>query len=52
MLIVRDGVGIPPRGSTPIEVGDRLYIMVGPDSRRQIENVLDRWRDGPMLQPS
>lgn len=46
MLIVRDGVGIPPRGSTKIEAGDRLYVMVGASSRKQIDDLLDRWRDG------
>lgn len=49
MLIVRDGLGVPPRGSTLIEAGDRLYIMVSTPSRRQIDEMLDRWRDGPML---
>jgi cell volume regulation protein A len=50
MLIVRDGTGIPPRGSTVVEAGDRLYIMVSAGSRRQIDDLLDRWRDGPLPQ--
>jgi cell volume regulation protein A len=48
MLIVRDGTGIPPRGSTIVEAGDRLYVMVSAGSRRQIDDLLDRWRDGPL----
>ncbi len=48
MLIVRDGVGIPPRGSTLIEADDRLYIMVSADSRTEIEDLLDRWQEGPL----
>jgi Trk K+ transport system NAD-binding subunit len=44
MLIVRDGVGIPPRGSTVIEAGDRLYIMASGKSRPEIEDLLDRWQ--------
>ncbi len=48
MLIVRGGVGVPPRGSTMIEAGDRLYIMVGARSRRRIDELLERWRDGPL----
>jgi cell volume regulation protein A len=48
MLIVRDGTGIPPRGSTVVEAGDRLYVMVSAGSRRQIDDLLDRWRDGPL----
>jgi potassium/hydrogen antiporter len=48
MLIIRGEVGIPPRGSTPIEANDRLYIMVGAASRNQIGDLLERWRDGPV----
>jgi cell volume regulation protein A len=48
MLIVRDGNRIPPRGSTIVEAGDRLYIMVSAASRRQIDDLLERWRDGPV----
>ncbi len=51
MLIVRDGTGIPPRGSTVVEAGDRLYIMVSAGSRGQIDDLLDRWRDGPLRPP-
>ncbi len=47
MLIVRDGVGVPPRGSTLIAAGDRLYVMVSATSRKQTDALLDRWRDGP-----
>ena len=52
MLIVRDGTGVPPRGSTIVEAGDRLYIMVSAGSRRQIDDLLDRWRDGPLPAPA
>jgi cell volume regulation protein A len=52
MLIVRDGTGIPPRGSTIVEAEDRLYIMVSAGARRQIDDLLDRWRDGPLPGPS
>jgi potassium/hydrogen antiporter len=52
MLIVRDGVGIPPRGSTRIEAGDRLYVMVSATGRRQIDDLLDTWTDGPMPEPA
>jgi cell volume regulation protein A len=48
MLIVRDGVGIPPRGSTLIEAGDRLYVMASGKSRPAIEELLDRWQEGPL----
>lgn len=48
MLIVRDGTGVPPRGSTVIEAGDRLYIMVTAASRQGIDGLLDRWEEGPV----
>jgi cell volume regulation protein A len=47
MLIVRDGTGIPPRGSSVIEAGDTLYVLVRAGSRREIDDLLDRWEDGP-----
>jgi potassium/hydrogen antiporter len=47
MLIVRDGTGIPPRGSSVIEAGDTLYVLVRAGSRREIDDLLDRWENGP-----
>ncbi len=44
MLIVRDGVGIPPRGYTRIEPGDRMYVLVTADVQQQIEALLARWQ--------
>jgi NhaP-type Na+/H+ and K+/H+ antiporter len=49
MLIVRDDVGVPPRGSTRVEAGDRLYIMVTARSRARIDDLLDRWSEGQPL---
>ena len=51
MLIVRDGAGVPPRGSTVIEGGDRLYIMARSGSLREIEDLLHRWEEGPLDGP-
>jgi cell volume regulation protein A len=48
MLIVRDGAGVPPRGSTVINAGDRLYIMVTAAARREIDDLLGRWEEGPV----
>jgi cell volume regulation protein A len=48
MLIVRDGVGIPPRGSTTIEAGDKLYILGEAEAEGEVEDLLERWERGPM----
>jgi cell volume regulation protein A len=43
-VVVRDDVSIPPRGSTVIEPGDRLYVLAPHDLRPAIEDVFSRWR--------
>ena len=43
MLIVRDESGIPPRGSTSIAAGDRLYILVRGEARAAVEAAIGRW---------
>ena len=43
-IVVRDGQAIPPRGSTLIESGDRLYVLSRKESRHQVEQLFDRWR--------
>jgi cell volume regulation protein A len=43
-VLVRDGEAIPPRGSTRIESGDRLYVLSRKESRRRVEELFDRWR--------
>ncbi len=47
-LIVRRGTAIPPRGSTALEVGDELHIVVRLEQLPQVERLTDRWRDGPV----
>jgi cell volume regulation protein A len=51
MLIVRDGAGIPPRGSTRIAADDRLYVLASAHSRPQVEALFDQWQRGPMPTP-
>jgi cell volume regulation protein A len=46
MLIVRDGSGIPPRGTTRIEAGDRLYILATAEARAPVEQLLVEWERG------
>jgi cell volume regulation protein A len=43
MLIVRDDQGIPPRGSTQIEAGDRLYVLVRGEALQAVEQATRRW---------
>jgi len=50
-VIVRGGEAIPPRGSTRIEPGDHLHILVRGEQRRRVDFLFDRWRDGPIGVP-
>lgn len=43
-VIVRDGEAVPPRGSTEIVRGDRLYVLSRKESRRSVERLFDAWR--------
>jgi potassium/hydrogen antiporter len=42
-VIVRDGEALPPRGSTQIAAGDRLYVLSRRESRRDVERLFDAW---------
>ena len=43
-VIVRGDDSIPPRGSTLIEPGDRLFVLVPHEVRPAVEDVFSRWR--------
>jgi cell volume regulation protein A len=43
-VISRGGESIPPRGSTVVESGDRLFVLVPRDTRPVLEDVFARWR--------
>ena len=43
-VIVRRGDSIPPRGSTVVEAGDRLYVLAPRALRPAVEDVFARWR--------
>jgi potassium/hydrogen antiporter len=43
-VVVRDDVSIPPRGSTVIEPGDRLYVLAPHGMRPAVEDVFQRWQ--------
>jgi cell volume regulation protein A len=43
-VVVRDDDSIPPRGSTRIEAGDVLFVLVPHGKRPDVEDVFERWR--------
>jgi cell volume regulation protein A len=50
-VIVRGEQAIPPRGSTLIEPGDRLHVLVRQEAALEFHDLLDRWRSGPIGPP-
>ena len=50
-VLVRSEEALLPRGSTQIEDGDRLHILVRQKARAEVEGLFERWRDGPIGQP-
>lgn len=47
-VIVRGEQAIPPRGSTRIEAGDRLHVLVRQEAAIDFTRLLERWRTGPI----
>ncbi len=43
-LVTRGEDTIPPRGSTVVEAGDRLFVLVPHARRADLEDVFARWR--------
>jgi cell volume regulation protein A len=43
-LVARGGDTIPPRGSTVLEPGDRLFVLLPRTDRPELEDVFSRWR--------
>jgi potassium/hydrogen antiporter len=50
-VIVRGEEALLPRGSTEIEAGDRLHILVRQRVRSAVEELFERWREGPIGEP-
>jgi cell volume regulation protein A len=44
VVVVRGDDAIPPRGSTQIEAGDVLFVLVPHGKRPEVEDVFARWR--------
>lgn len=43
-VVARGADSIPPRGSTVVESGDRLFVLVPRERRADLEDVFARWR--------
>jgi potassium/hydrogen antiporter len=50
-VIVREGQAIPPRGSTRLNAGDRLHILVRQEAANVMPGLVERWRSGPVGPP-
>ena len=50
-ILVRGEQAILPRGSTRIESGDRLNVLVRQEASVELHRLLDRWRNGPLEVP-
>jgi potassium/hydrogen antiporter len=51
-VIVRDGHAIPPRGSTELQEGDELHILVRGELRDEVEEQTKKWTKGPVGRPA
>jgi len=47
-VLVRDDEALPPRGSTRLEAGDRLYVLARQSAIGALEEARERWRTGPV----
>ena len=50
-VIVRGEEAVLPRGSTRIEAGDRLHVVVRSEVARHMIGVVERWETGPVGPP-
>jgi potassium/hydrogen antiporter len=50
-VIVRGDEALLPRGSTRIEAADRLHVMVREEVAEEMDDLLERWRIGPVGLP-
>ncbi|MEA2423943.1 MAG: potassium/hydrogen antiporter [Thermoleophilaceae bacterium] len=50
-VIVRGEQALPPRGSTRVEAGDRLHILVRQEVAEEVDDLTARWRSGPITRP-
>jgi cell volume regulation protein A len=50
-VIVRGDEAIPPRGSTRLQPGDRLHVLLRSEVSRDVPRLVERWRGGPVGPP-
>jgi potassium/hydrogen antiporter len=51
-VIVRGERAIPPRGSTIVQAGDQLHVLVRQEVAIEFRDLLRRWRTGPIAGPA
>lgn len=51
-VIVRDGHALPPRGSTELQEGDELHVLVRSELREEVESLTKVWTKGPIGRPA
>ena len=47
-VIVRGEQALPPRGSTRVEIGDRLHVLVRQEVADEVDELILLWRTGPL----
>ncbi|MBJ7522307.1 MAG: potassium/proton antiporter, partial [Solirubrobacteraceae bacterium] len=47
-VLVRGDKALPPRGSTRLEAGDRLHMVVRRETVGDLQPIIQRWRSGPV----
>jgi potassium/hydrogen antiporter len=47
-LLIRGDQALLPRGSTRIEAGDRLHLIVRQEVAVELRDLMGRWREGPV----
>jgi len=50
-VIVRGDRAIPPRGSTVVQAGDQLHVLVRQEVALEFRELMQRWRHGPITGP-
>ncbi|HEX6667901.1 MAG TPA: potassium/proton antiporter, partial [Solirubrobacterales bacterium] len=51
-VIVREGHALPPRGSTELQEGDELHVLVRSELREEVEKLTQLWVKGPIGKPA
>jgi cell volume regulation protein A len=50
-LLIRGDQALLPRGSTRIEAGDRLHLIVRQEAAVELRTLMERWLEGPIGAP-